>query len=199
MGPTIHHVAQNNAFGWSNFSVALFKELRPAYLSSLGPAISRSIACVQTSLFPQKKSGEETLLPIFSEGGGTSVHRLDLFLVTELRTNILKRSPPFQMTINLVKTFVTAAFCQKHDFKGEIEINMESKIPKASGRRILIFWCYGNQLELTPTDAQYWYSFYLLLFARFKEIFVVKTPFPISIKTLFYFFLPPFPYYDVAK
>ena len=24
---------------------------------------------------PSKKSGEETLLPIFSEGGGTSVHR----------------------------------------------------------------------------------------------------------------------------
>lgn len=43
------------------------------------------------------------------------------------------------MTINLVKMFVTAASCQKHDFKGEIEINMESKIPKASGRRILIF------------------------------------------------------------
>lgn len=58
------------------------------------------------------------------------------------------------MTINLVKTFVTAASCQKHDFKGEIEINMESKIPKASGRRILIFWWYSNQLELTPTDTQ---------------------------------------------
>ena len=61
------------------------------------------------------------------------------------------------MTINLLKTFVTAASCQKHDFKGEIEINMESKIPTASGRRILIFWWYSNQLELTPTDtpAQY--------------------------------------------
>ena len=55
------------------------------------------------------------------------------------------------MTINLVKMFVTAASCQKHDFKGEIEINMESKIPKASGRRILIFWWYSNKLELTPT------------------------------------------------
>ena len=53
------------------------------------------------------------------------------------------------MTINLVKTFVTAAFCQKHDFKGEIEINMESKIPKAFGRGILIFWWYSNQRELT--------------------------------------------------
>lgn len=47
------------------------------------------------------------------------------------------------MTLNLVKTFVTAASCQKHEFKGEIEINMESKIPKASGRRIDIhFICY---------------------------------------------------------
>ena len=36
------------------------------------------LACVQTSPLPQKKSGEETLLPIFSEGGGTSVHRLNL-------------------------------------------------------------------------------------------------------------------------
>ena len=41
---------------------------------------TKSIACVQTSPLPQKKLGEETLLfsllPIFSEGGGTSVHRL---------------------------------------------------------------------------------------------------------------------------
>ena len=98
MGPTIHHVAQNNAFGWSNFSVALFKELRSDYLSSLGPAISRSIACVQTSLLPQKKSGEETLLPIFSEGGGTTVHRQakDLFLVTELWLIYLSGHPPFK-------------------------------------------------------------------------------------------------------
>ena len=41
---------------------------------------TKSIACVQTSPLPHKKLGEETLLfsllPIFSEGGGTSVHRL---------------------------------------------------------------------------------------------------------------------------
>ena len=30
-------------------------------------------------------------------------------------------------------------------------------------------------------------------------MFVVKTPFTISFKTLFYFFLSPFPYYDAAK
>ena len=36
----------------------------------------RFLACVQTSPLPQKKSGEETLHPIFSEEGGTSVHRL---------------------------------------------------------------------------------------------------------------------------
>ena len=34
------------------------------------------IACVQTSPLPQKKSGED--LPIFSEGEGTSVHRLQV-------------------------------------------------------------------------------------------------------------------------
>ena len=35
------------------------------------------LACVQTSPLPQKKSEEETSpLPIFPEGGGTSVHRL---------------------------------------------------------------------------------------------------------------------------
>ena len=36
------------------------------------------IACVQTFPLPQEKSGEETTssLPIFPEGGGTSVHRL---------------------------------------------------------------------------------------------------------------------------
>ena len=34
------------------------------------------VACVQTFPLPQKKTGEESLLPIFSEGGGTSVHRL---------------------------------------------------------------------------------------------------------------------------
>ena len=32
------------------------------------------VACVQTSPLPQKKSGEE--LPIFCEGGRTSVHTL---------------------------------------------------------------------------------------------------------------------------
>ena len=38
------------------------------------------VACVQTSPLPQKKSEEETTspLPIFPEGGGTSVHRLKL-------------------------------------------------------------------------------------------------------------------------
>ena len=38
------------------------------------------IACVQTSPLPQKKSGEKklSLLPIFSEGVGSSVHRLTL-------------------------------------------------------------------------------------------------------------------------
>jgi len=34
------------------------------------------LACVQTPPLPQKKLGEETLPPIFSEGGGTSIHRL---------------------------------------------------------------------------------------------------------------------------
>ena len=37
---------------------------------------SSRLAFVQKSPLPQKKSGEETLLPIFSEGGGTSVHKL---------------------------------------------------------------------------------------------------------------------------
>ena len=37
-----------------------------------------NVACVQSSPLPQKKSGEESLLPIFYEGGGTSVHRLGL-------------------------------------------------------------------------------------------------------------------------
>ena len=36
----------------------------------------KHIACVQKSPLPQKKSGEET---IFSEGEGTSVHRLEAY------------------------------------------------------------------------------------------------------------------------
>ena len=38
------------------------------------------VACVQPFPLPQKKSEEETTspLPIFPEGGGTSVHRLKL-------------------------------------------------------------------------------------------------------------------------
>ena len=40
--------------------------------------MTSNLACVQTSPLSQEKSGEETSspLPIFPEGGGTSVHRL---------------------------------------------------------------------------------------------------------------------------
>ena len=37
---------------------------------------SSIVACVQTLPLPQEKSGEETPLPIFPQGVGTSVHRL---------------------------------------------------------------------------------------------------------------------------
>ena len=42
----------------------------------LHPKIWTNLACVQTSPLPHEKSGEESL-PIFTEGGGTSVHRLN--------------------------------------------------------------------------------------------------------------------------
>ena len=43
------------------------------------------VACVRTYPLPQKKkSGEETLLLIFSEGRGTSVHRLGWWEVYNL-------------------------------------------------------------------------------------------------------------------
>ena len=40
--------------------------------------IKRPVACVQTSPLPQKKSGKRLFFSrFFSEGGGTSVHRLE--------------------------------------------------------------------------------------------------------------------------
>ena len=44
----------------------------------LHSAVTEFLACVQTSSLPQEKSGAETTspLPIFPEGGGTTVHRL---------------------------------------------------------------------------------------------------------------------------
>ena len=38
--------------------------------------VEATLACVETSPLPQEKSGEETPLPIFPKGGGTSGHRL---------------------------------------------------------------------------------------------------------------------------
>ena len=50
----------------------------PALLctSRLFPRAIIPIAYVQTSLSPEKKSGKETLSPIFSEGRGASLHKL---------------------------------------------------------------------------------------------------------------------------
>ena len=49
------------------------------------------MACVQTSPLPQKKSGDP--LPIFSEGGGTSVHMLSPAVFSRLRSLSDSASP----------------------------------------------------------------------------------------------------------
>ena len=47
------------------------------------------LACLQTSPFPQKKSGEESLLPIFSEERGTSVYLVSPLLRWEVFLRVL--------------------------------------------------------------------------------------------------------------
>ena len=51
----------------------------------------------------EKKSGEETLFPIFSEGGGTSVQRLSIHCIHTTATSPQRQQPVFSATDEKVK------------------------------------------------------------------------------------------------